>query len=131
MRYVIIGSDIYFQFPRVSYNSEIQYIENMVTNFQNKNIDFYVVVPRNDNKIEYPFKIYYTNEYPTLYSKLTAAKYSMECREIIKSNYKEGDILLTCYEWSSQFFHDLNIPMLITLFRECTDELLRQQIINK
>ena len=132
MRYIIIGNDLYFQFPSVSYCAENKYIENLAENLHSNNIDFYCIVPYNSKKQEnqYPFKIYYTEEYPTLYTKKSQAKYAIDCRKIIRENYQKGDIILSTGEWSSQFFFDLKIPMIITIFRECEDNILKSQILN-
>ena len=130
MKYIIIGNEIQFQFPSITYSPESDYIENLATNLHNSKCDFYCICPYNPKKKTYPYQVYYTNEYPIAYTKKTAAKYAIECREIINKNKTDSDVLLTVGEWSSQYFFDLNIPMIVTLFRECNDKILRTQILN-
>ena len=130
MKYILISNELYFQFPSIVYSSENDYIENLANNLHYNKCDFYCICPHNPNKIDYPYKVYYTKEYPTLYTKKTAAKFAIECRQIIEENRTESDVILSIGEWSSQYFFDLKIPMIVTLFRECDDKILRSQILQ-
>jgi len=117
MRIALIGNDYIQQLPLISYGGIESCVENMAWGLYKNNHNFFVVVPKREQKKDYPFQIIETENYAGKVSKKSSFEFANSLIKVLKQ--QKFDVIWSQSYWSAKVLKELKKPVICTIHDSC------------